>query len=491
MGTSRISQREIDALLDSQKLRQTGPYLGAGKPLNCVCLVCGKTVTPRLSSIKNGHKGCKFCAAQARSLLRKVPDEQAKKLMIEAGVEPIEPYKSSSSPWLCQCLKCGEKVTPQFQNVKNGHKACKYCSGKAVTQEAAISIYLSSGAKPIGPFIRTDLRWEGNCFGCNSEVSPRLDDLKQGQGACRKCGIEISSSKQRLSERVAIQRMLDAGAEPLEPWGSKKIDDPWISRCLNCDATITPSVHSVSNGQGPCVHCGHRTASEKNMFTQDHAKNLLEKYGFEAVGLYVGAGVPWLTKCKACGSEKSRRLANIQKGHSCQECAYQGSKVSQEDAIEAMRSRGWEPLEPYVRGSDPWRCLCLNCGEKGFKRLYSLEHDRVMGCFYCGERTLGSIFYFIHNKELGAFKVGVGKSRRLDDHRGKGWNLIHQWDLGSPTPAYLLEDKVLTFIREEWGLPQWLSNQDMPQKGATETFSDSEYSQIEVYHLIEKLKVFN
>jgi hypothetical protein len=232
MQETSLGKDEIDSLLRSENLMQVGPYLGAGKPIECKCLNCDRTVNPRISSIKRGHKGCKFCAAQARSEKRKISDDSARAVMVRAGVRPLEPYTRASQPWRSECLTCGEEVSPQYANVIQGHKACKFCAGKAISEVKATSIYLSSGAKPIAPFVQTGEPWEGICLSCGKKVSPRLDSLKRGQGACKPCGQAIASSKQRLSEDEATLRMLAGGAEPLEPWGSKKIDDPWLCRCL-------------------------------------------------------------------------------------------------------------------------------------------------------------------------------------------------------------------------------------------------------------------
>jgi hypothetical protein len=489
MGDSTLGKEEINSLLRGEKLVQVGPYLGAGKPIECKCLECGKTVSPRISSIKRGHKGCKYCAAKARSQSRKVPDDSARAVMIQAGVNPLEPYTKTSHPWRSECLTCGEEVSPQYANVIQGHKACKFCAGKAISDVKATSIYLTSGAKPLVPFTRTNAPWEGVCLGCGGKVAPRLDDLKQGQGACIPCGRDIASSKQRLTEEEAVLRLLAVGAEPIEPWGNKKIDDPWLSRCLNCDQIITPSVHAISNGQGPCIHCGRRAAAEKKTHSNSEAVRIIEGLGFEALEEYVSATTPWLTRCTKCGSKAQRRFANIQFGMGCRECASEARRISPDSAVEKMRASGWEPLEPFVATREPWKCRCLNCHKESYKILRHLGNVPIGGCLYCSERTLGSIFYFVHHAELRAFKVGVGKEKRIDSHLGKGWKLISSWDLETPVSAYSLEKEVLTYVREMWGLPQWLGNEEMPQKGATETFTDSEFGPTEVCQLIEKIKV--
>jgi hypothetical protein len=441
--------------------------------------------------MKDGHRGCKFCAAKDRAALKKYSPEKAFSIMVAAGVEPQEPYSSNHHPWASICLTCGECVSPQFQNVRNGHAACKFCSKTAITNERAISIYLASGAKPSGPYESNKKKWPGICLTCGAEVAPRLSDLQKGQGPCQACGTLKRAASNRLSEVEAIQRMLDAGAEPLESWGDKNVDSPWISRCLTCDATITPSIHSVTSGQGPCVYCGIAAQIQKTTFDKDEQEAVLESYGFKALEPYPGMGKRWQTECVKCGSQSPRILANIKLGSKCNMCAREASKIPQEVAVEAMRAIGWEPLEPYLGASRPWRCKCMKCGFEQHPRLYSLSNKRPSGCFNCSERTLGSIFYLIFHEEHIAYKVGVGKERRLDDHRWAGWKLLRQWDLETPVAAYKLEEEVLRYVRHIWELPQYLTGRDMPQHGATETFTALEHSQRDVVHLIQKLMANN
>ena len=486
---SKLSQREIDELLHAQNLQQIGPYVNAGSPLECKCLKCDNYVSPRIASMKDGHRGCKFCAARDRAALKKYSPEKAFAIMVAAGVEPQEPYLNNHHPWMSICLTCGESVSPQFQNVRNGHAACKFCSGKAITNERAISIYLSSGAKPSGPYRSNKIKWPGICLTCGADVAPRLSDLQNGQGPCQSCGTVKRANSNRLPELEAIQRMLDAGAEPLEPWGNKNVDTPWISQCMKCDATITPSLHSVTSGQGPCIYCGILAGAQKIMFDGREQAEILKGYGFTALEPYPGMGNPWNTECHRCGSQSPRRMANIKTGHGCMKCAYEASRVPEELAVNAMRTNGWEPVEPYPGSSAPWKCRCKKCGFEQYPRLYSINNKRPSGCFSCGERTLGSIFYIIFHEEHLAYKVGVGKERRLDEHRWAGWKLIRHWELKSPVDAYRLEGEVLRHVRMIWELPQYLSNQDMRQHGATETFSALSHTKEEVIYLVQRLMV--
>jgi len=60
----------------------------------------------------------------------------AKKVMIKAGLEPLEPYSGANANWKCRCKSCGKIVTPKYVSVNFGRKGCKYCAGIAVDQQS-------------------------------------------------------------------------------------------------------------------------------------------------------------------------------------------------------------------------------------------------------------------------------------------------------------------------------------------------------------------
>ena len=486
---ARLKPELLAALFAEQDLTPLADYEFAGQPLLCRCNICGKEVSPRVSTLQRGHRGCKWCAARDRAQQRKIPDAIAIETMRKAGVEPQEAYRGTAYAWKSTCLTCGETVTPRLLNVQQGHKACKFCSGKAITLERAISEYLTSGAKPTGEFPGTNEPWVGECLSCGDEVNPRLSDLQRGQGPCNKCGIAKTALRNKLSEREAVERMMRAGAEPLEPWSEKtNADEPWLCRCLNCERIITPSLHSVSNGRGPCLPCGWKKTATKLRLEPELSIGQIQEAGFEPLEDYPGAAEPWLCKCNECGSVKPRRLASIKSGFGCDACSRSVRTAARGiEARSEMLSRGFEPLEEYVSASSPWLCRCISCGGDSYKRLYSLRYFRVKGCIHCSVRELGSIVYVVRNLELRAYKVGVGKERRINDHTSRGWELIGSWELGTPLAAYRLESEVLNYVREIWQLPQWLGKTEMPQNGHTETFSSEERELDEILHLIARL----
>ena len=45
-------------------------------------------------------------------------------LMRSVGLEPLEPFARSKSPWLCRCMTCGLITSPTYENIKRGQGGC-------------------------------------------------------------------------------------------------------------------------------------------------------------------------------------------------------------------------------------------------------------------------------------------------------------------------------------------------------------------------------
>jgi hypothetical protein len=97
--------------------------------------------------------------------------------------------------------------------------------------------------------------------------------------------------------------------------------------------------------------------------------------------------------------------------------------------------------------------------------------------------------YLIESKEMAAFKVGISNSefRRLAQYDAH-WAVLKVWHHESGRVVADVETAVLKWIRKELNLPPYLSKADMGMAGgASETFSSSEISEIEVSQFIENL----
>lgn len=469
------------------------PYPGSGNPWLCRH-TCGRESSPRLSMARRGVAVCKYCGIERRAQKKKLSTSFALETMRQAGVEPLEPYKSTSTPWKSKCITCGEITSPSLANVKNGHAACKFCSHKALTPEKAVSIALASGAIPLEPYPGNyKAKWLCKCASCGLEVSPRLGDLSKGQGPCKDCGYKITAEANRLSPEEAVASMIDGGLEPLEPY-SGSVETPWIAKCLNCGDICTPRLHSIRSGQGGCPRCGLLKGAEKNTRDSLEAESVMMESHLKPLVAYPGTRHPWKSMCLTCGIMSSPRLSAVLRGSKCSKCSRKEAgikaRVPTEIAIAEMVDAGFRPLEPFVTSTTAWRCKCDRCGHESAPRLAGIRDGK--GCIYCSRvgRTpvSGKIVYLLYREDYISYKIGVGNQSRLTKHQARGRQIAWTWDAPTVQDAYKLERNVLVYVREVLLLPMHLSPELMPQGGFTETFSADSLNQPALIALIENLR---
>lgn len=110
-------------------------YPGTTQPWKCRCVTCHRVVTPSFGNVRRGvSKGCRYCAIEASKGQgrRRWTHAEAAELMLEAGLKPIETFPGADEPWSCECLRCGNLVTPRLSAIRRGASGgCIYCSGHA------------------------------------------------------------------------------------------------------------------------------------------------------------------------------------------------------------------------------------------------------------------------------------------------------------------------------------------------------------------------
>jgi hypothetical protein len=81
-----------------------------------------------------------------------------------------------------------------------------------------------------------------------------------------------------------------------------------------------------------------------------------------------------------------------------------------------------------------------------------------------------AIVYLITHEVYGAAKVGITDmaGSRLAEHRREGWRILAAFQVTAKA-AIAIEADVLRWWRRELGLPSYLSRDQMPQGGWTET----------------------
>lgn len=84
-----------------------------------------------------------------------------------------------------------------------------------------------------------------------------------------------------------------------------------------------------------------------------------------------------------------------------------------------------------------------------------------------------AILYILYNPEHNAVKIGISdiSGRRFASHRAKGWMLVSYWHFFERDNARAIESIIIQTLRKKQ--KPYLSKEDMPQGGYTETFDAS------------------
>jgi hypothetical protein len=210
---------------------------------------CGKLIEPRYDNVVNGKQGpCQWCGGRAR-----VPENQAVAEMIAAGARPRVPYPAVDKPWECECLICGNIITPQLMSVRAGSRPCKWCAGIEISPEAARDYMINLGeATPKVSYPGVDKPWLSECNNCGREVTPSLHAIKNH----RSKGCIYCAGNAPMDPAYAETLLRRAGAEPLEPFPGR--NNRWKALCLDpaCGTVVYPILRSIQrNGSPACPEC--------------------------------------------------------------------------------------------------------------------------------------------------------------------------------------------------------------------------------------------
>lgn len=180
-GGHYVSPEAAIALMLAANIKPLEPYKNAGTRWNSQCLVCKKNIAPTYNSVRQRGSACKYCAKVF------IDADDAIRVMRDAKLEPLVPYPGSQNPWLCKCLRCDKEVNPAYTAIQSGQKGCVYCGGKKVDPEDAFRLMLSAGLTPLEVYERADKPWNCICNKCKKLVTPTYTAIRVGQGGCKYC----------------------------------------------------------------------------------------------------------------------------------------------------------------------------------------------------------------------------------------------------------------------------------------------------------------
>lgn len=415
----------------------------------------------------------------------------ARQMMLDAGMDPLDPYRNSTSPWRSKCLVCNEEISPTLKNVMKQH-GCAYCANLRIKPSDAVKKMMEFSLKPLEPYKGATSKWKCECLKCGTVVTPRYNDIQQGKGGCRKCGIANRVDPRKYSQDEAVGILKTVGLSPLEPY--KDTSEKWKCLCLTCGKTVTPMLGTIISDKSGCRYCASIKRGLGKRIDSEDAKEMMIQAGFIPLTPYDGKQKRWEAKCVQCGKVSFPTLNNVVSRKS--QCIYcKGGKVDPEDAVRTMLESNLEPLEPYVDSKKKWKCKCLKCGNTVYPKYNGIQSGRG-GCTNCAPRGMNlnapSYVYLITNKDLNAHKVGIANVKeknyqdRLHKFRLKGWEVKNIWNVETGYMALGIESKVFKVIRTDLGLPIYLSKEEMPETGGeTETMGADSISLLDLEKIIK------
>jgi DNA-directed RNA polymerase subunit RPC12/RpoP len=300
-------ERATQVMLDAG-LEPLETYPGTKRKWRCVCMTCGREVSPTHDRVKQSGSGCRNCGIASRALQQRKPPDEATELMRSAGFEPLDPYMNSNSPWRSRCHDCGRESGPTLMSVMAGRR-CKYCSGTAVVPHEAEQVMRNAGLEPLVPFTKVHDPWPSKCMTCEREVTPSYTSIRNGSG-CKYC-----SGRAIVPEEAEVI-MREHDFEPLTPYPGSLT--AWPSKCLKCGKKSKPVFAAVKSQGTRCRYCQRIAVDPKD------AERIMRKGGFIPLIPYPGADSPWLCRCKKCKKEVAPTLGTVRAGGGCRFCATKG-----------------------------------------------------------------------------------------------------------------------------------------------------------------------
>lgn len=367
------------------------------------------------------------------------------------------------------CRNC--RVRPSATGANCGW--CTTCV-EAVARDA--------GLDPLEPFRSTRTSWRCRCLTCGRETYPTVQNLLQGHG-CRHCGPRLAAERRIAADAENARAELAAiGLIPLEPYpGSQR---PWTSRCLSCQTEVSPTISNVRAGRTQSCGRGCRPPARPQLWTHDAVVALIEEEGFRPIAPVVatrtGVSAKWRVRCPGCGNEilvQPNRLVTNASG--CRGCAGAAAGDAQRTpeavAVATMLAVGLQPLEPYRSAQTPWRCRCDTCLDECTPTYWSVRQGRGTGLCSCSNKGIRAddqaYVYLVERTDGAVRKVGIGKagSIRLSENSWQGFTRVLELAYCPGAAARAVERHMLQELTRR-GCRGAVRPEDMPFSGYRETF---------------------
>lgn len=485
-----LSKDAINEVFAKANLLPISDYKNNNTPMECKCLVCGNTVHPIYASVKTTGKGCKYCAKNYLS-----PDEIARRFR-DANLKPLEEFVNTKTKIKCECLLCGDIVSPILNQIKNNDRGCKKCANiqnsKRSLKNSNLEKYIKIISQRGGKLHATEYRGLKGTYFVECENGHTWYSTLSGLGTTRWCEICARKNRsQKLRKPLPeIKTLFDnASIEMLSEF--KSVNSSVKGRCLRCGNEVNVIPSNLRRGQGGCKVCGSKIGGRKLRISDEDAKKKFFESGYEILEGYVSNQIPVKSRCLTCGEISFPNLHNLTPGAiTCKFCVPH-APLSQQAVEKIYSDLGFTLRDKYERSGKPMQCVHITCGND-----IKISHNALIsgnGCRFCNfggfDFNSPGYLYIVHHEVFDSIKVGISgtgsKSNRLKDHKRHNWKLYEKFNFEKGDEAYEVEQSFFRFVRTELNIPVHLASEQMPQGGFTETISGDEISLLEVKRLVQ------
>jgi predicted GIY-YIG superfamily endonuclease len=260
MARKILEEDAVKAMLECGT-QPLDPFPGTQKPWRCRCLTCGEESSPRYDDVVNKGTGACNGTCRSRKIAAKLTRDAslAAATMISNGWEPIGDYPGAGKPWPSTCRECGVTKHKRLSQVQAGAAGCTSCAGRDIDDESARKVMLDAGLEPLVEYPGGLRPWLSRCMTCGHIGSPCYSKVKMRGRQCYSCRSVNLSRALRLTDEEAAASMVERSLEPLEPYPGG-VEIPWRSRCMLCETVLSPgpTLHNIRSGQGGCPTCAER-----------------------------------------------------------------------------------------------------------------------------------------------------------------------------------------------------------------------------------------
>ena len=241
---NKVDSEDAVAIMLSAHAKPLEAYKNARAKWKSECLKCRRIIHPIYDSVRRGNGACKYCAKG-----QYVDPKDAEKLMIKAGLKPLEPYKGAGSKWKCIHKKCKKIVYPTYSSIRQGGSGCIHCAGVAkLSDEFTRAVMIKGNLMPLEPYVTSKAKWKCKCMKCHKTVYPRFGDVQNGGIGCKYC-----AKGQYVDPKDAEKLMIRNGFKPLEPYAGGHIK--WKCIHIKCGKNVQVRYQEIRAGKGGCRTC--------------------------------------------------------------------------------------------------------------------------------------------------------------------------------------------------------------------------------------------